>query len=149
MRKFGTGLLVSALFFFAAETAVPVKAGEATFKLTNEAPFNVMIKVFAKARNWQWPSHHTHWNLNDGGQHELRISCQDGEQVCYGGAYAANDATYWGVGFKGDKACKDCCLTCGNAAHAWNLIKRPGTGQPLRPAGQPIDPGSVGVPADD
>lgn len=148
MRKFGTSIVLSSLLVLAAGAGA-AHGGEATFKLTNEAPFNVMVKVFAKARNWQWPSHHTHWDLNDSARHEFRISCQDGEQVCYGGAYAANDATYWGVGFKGDKGCADCCLTCGNASHAWNLIKRPGTGRPLRPAGQPIDPGSVNIPATD
>lgn len=138
------------LLLVSAAAAGPARSGDATFKMTSNARFNVMVKVFSPSRKWQWPSHTTHWNLSDTAQHDLKIACQDGEKVCYGGAYAADNATYWGVGFKGDKHCQDCCLTCGsNVSHSWSLFDKPGTGQPRRPPGQAIDPGSVGVPADD
>jgi hypothetical protein len=129
--------------------ASPGLCGEATFNLTNKARFSVMVKVFAKDRHWTWPGSTRHWSLNDSAKHSFHVACQNGERVCYGGAYRANNRTYWGVGFKGDKGCQDCCLTCGDASHSWNLIDQPGSGAPLRPAGQPIDPGSVGIPADD
>ena len=147
MAKLVTTIVLGLLLVFEATAA---QSGDATFKLTNKARFSVMVKIFARNRNWQWPSNTTHWDLKDGAEHALRVACQNGEQVCYGAAYAANNSTYWGDGFKGDKGCTDCCLTCGNnVSHAWNLINQPGTGAPLRPAGQAIDPGSVGVPADD
>jgi hypothetical protein len=142
MRKSVTTILFGALLVFEAG-AKPAQSGEATFKLTNNARFNIMVKVFSHNRDWQWPNSTTHWNLNDGAQHDFRIGCQDGEKVCWGGSYTADNATYWGVGFKGDKGCQDCCLTCGsNPWHSWTL--NDGPGQPA--GGQAIDPGSVGVP---
>jgi hypothetical protein len=142
-------IALSALLLVCGLEASPALGGQATFNLTNNARFNVMVKVFAKDRHWTWPATTRHWDLDNSAQHSLSIACQDGEQVCFGGAYTANNATYWGVGFKGDKGCQDCCLTCGNASHSWSLIDKPGSGKPLHPTGQAIDPGSVGIPADD
>jgi len=113
------------LLILAAGTA-PARSGDATFKLTNKANFSILVKVFSQSRNWQWPTTTTHWTLGDDGQHEFHVGCQDGEKICYGGAFAANDKTHWGVGFKGDKPCQGCCLTCGShVSHAWNLTSAP------------------------
>jgi hypothetical protein len=113
------------LLILAAGTA-PARSGDATFKLTNKASFSILVKVFSQSRNWQWPTTTTHWTLGDDGQHEFHVGCQDGEKICYGGAFAANDKTHWGVGFKGDKPCQGCCLTCGShVSHAWNLTPAP------------------------
>jgi hypothetical protein len=143
MRKLATMVFLGFLLIFQVG-AKPAQSGEATFKMTSTARYNVMIKVFSQTRDWQWPNRTTHWNLNDSAEHNLRIACQDGEKVCWGGAYTADNATYWGVGFKGDKSCRGCCLTCGNASHSWTLNDGAGS----RPTGGvPIDPGSVGVPA--
>jgi len=148
MRKSPIIALLS-LVLICGIQASPAQSGEATFNITNKARFNVMVKVFSKNRHWTWPAATRHWDLNDSARHSLRISCNSGEQVCFGGSYTADNTTYWGVGFKGDKACQDCCLTCGNASNSWSLADRPGSGKPLSPAGHPIDPGSVGVPIDD
>ena len=148
MRRLATIICFGLLLIFEVG-ANPAQSGEATFKMTSTARFNVMVKVFSQSRAWQWPTSTTHWNLNDSAEHDFRIGCQDGEKVCYGGAYTADDATYWGVGFKGDRSCRDCCLTCGNASHSWTLNEGPGSrpSRPSRPGGVPIDPGSVGIPA--
>jgi hypothetical protein len=102
------------------------QSGEATFKLTDKAGFTIIVKFFSQNRNWQWPSATSHWTLGDTGQHEFHLSCQNGEKICYGGSFTADDKTHWGVGFKGDKPCQGCCLTCGdNVSHSWNLTAAP------------------------
>jgi hypothetical protein len=98
--------------------------GRATFKLTNKADYVIMVKFFSQTRNWQWPAPGKHYNLDDSEQHEFRLSCQSGEKICYGGSETASDKTHWGVGYKGDKACAGCCITCGGT-HSWNLTKAP------------------------
>ena len=118
LRKLLSAILFSLLL---AGASTPSQAGDATFKLTNNAPFSVMVKFFSQTRHWEWPSTTSHWSLGDNGQHSFRLGCQDGEKICYGGSYSADDKTHWGVGFKGDKPCHDCCLTCGsNVSHSWN-----------------------------
>ena len=102
------------------------QGGDATFKLTDKTGFSIIIKFFSQNRNWSWPSPTTHWTLSDTGQHNFRLACQDGEKICYGGSFTADDTTHWGVGFKGDKVCRGCSLTCGsNVSHSWNLTSAP------------------------
>jgi hypothetical protein len=146
LRKLLTAIFFALLLIVGAGIK-PAYSGDATFKLTNSTPTSIMVKFFAHSRNWQWPSTTNHWNLNDSAEHDFRLGCQDGEQICWGGSYTADDNTHWGVGFKGDKGCQGCCLTCGNnVSHSWNLTG----GAPQHPStGHPIDPGTVLVPADE
>ncbi len=142
MRNLLRAILGVLLIAFAGTK--PAQSGDATFKLTNNARFSVMVKAFSQSRNWQWPSSTKHWTLDDNVQHDLRVGCQDGEKICYGGSFTADDRRHWGVGFKGDKPCQGCCLTCGsNISHSWNLIEGP-----ARPASG-IDPGTIQVPFDE
>src|SRR4051795_12620593 len=75
------------------------QSGDATFRLTNKARFSISIKFFSQNRNWIWPGATSHWTLSDDAQHAFRLGCQDGEKICYGGSYTADDKTHWGVGF--------------------------------------------------
>ena len=147
MRNLFSGIVCAA---FLLAGGAPASSGDATFTLANKARFNVMVKVFSQSRHWEWPSTTRHWNLDDDAQHALRISCQDGEKVCYGGSFTADDKTHWGVGFKGDKPCSGCCLTCGsNVSHAWNLTETPRPQGPVAGGGHTIDPGTNAVPVDE
>ena len=78
MAKLVTTIVLGLLLVFEATAA---QSGDATFKLTNKARFSVMVKIFARNRNCQWPSNTTHWDLKDGAEHALRVACQNGEQV--------------------------------------------------------------------
>jgi hypothetical protein len=113
------------------------QSGEATFKFTNNAPNKIMVKLFSQNRNWTWPAPDRHYNLDDDAEHSFKISCQDGEKICYGGSETPDDAYHWGVGLKGDQRCQNCCIVCGNA-HKWNLTKQ-GGGQQGDHQGQRID----------
>jgi hypothetical protein len=120
MRKFLATMLCGFFLIVAGGTG-PAQCGDETFKLTNNARFTIMVKFFSQNRNWVWPGPTQHWTLSDNAQHDFKLGCQDGEKICFGGAYTADDRTYWGVGFKGDKPCQGCCLTCSNGWHAWTL----------------------------
>ena len=125
MRKLLTAISFGLVLIVAGGTG-SAQCGDATFKLTNNARFSIMIKFFSQNRNWVWPSPTSHYTLSDNGEHDFPLACQDGEKICFGGSYTADDATYWGVGFKGDKGCQGCCLTCGSGVwHSWNLTDAP------------------------
>src|SRR5271166_3490670 len=120
MRKFFAAISCGLLLIIAGWTG-PAQCGDETFKLTNHGRFSIMVKFFSQNRHWEWPGATQHWTLGDTAEHDFKLGCQDGEKICFGGSYTADDKTYWGVGFKGDKPCQGCCLTCSNGSHAWTL----------------------------
>lgn len=156
MRKLSAAVFVGLLAIAGAGTLLVAGAGTgsaqggtATFKLTNRAENTIMVKFFSQKRAHVWPSATQHEVLDDDAQHAFPLACEVGEEICYGGSDTAANKKYWGVGLKGDKPCKDCCITCGNSvSHAWNLIEKShSSGAPAPHKGGPIDPGTVLVPA--
>jgi hypothetical protein len=145
------GIAGASIVLIAGAGTGSAEGGSATFKLTNKAENAIMVKFFSRTRPHVWPTATTHENLNDDAQHSYRLACEPGEHICYGGSDTASNKKYWGVGFKGDKACKDCCITCGNnVSHAWSLVEKPrGSAAPAPHKGGPIDPGTVLVPAEE
>jgi hypothetical protein len=113
------------LLFLGGLDIESAKAGEATLTMTNNAPFTIMIKFFSRSRNAIWPGPTQHYTLDDDAPHDFPLACVNGERICYGGSYNANDTPrFWGVGFRGDKGCNRCCIICGdNVSHAWRLTE--------------------------
>ena len=133
MRKL---FIVFGLLLIVGAGTESAQSGDATFRLTNNGRFSVMVKFFAQSRDWWWPGRTRHWDLDHSSAQAFRLNCQDGEKICYGASYTADDQTHWGVGFQGDKACQGCCLTCGsNVSHDWTLNDGSSGGQ--RPIGRP------------
>jgi len=124
MRKFLGITLCGLLLIFAGWTA-PAEAAEQTFKLTNSAPFLIKLRFFSQDRDVVWPSPNgSWWPLDDNAQHVFKLECNSGEKICFGGGYQQDDSQrYWGVGFKGDKGCQDCCRRCQGDSKAWNLVE--------------------------
>lgn len=84
--------------------------GRATFRITSKYSYIVYVRIFSQDRDVIWPGAHGAYELKDSEAHDLTIQCNVGEKICYG---AYDDAkSYWGVGRRGDKGCKDCCQTC-------------------------------------
>jgi hypothetical protein len=148
MRKFLTAVSLALLLSVGAGVK-SARSENATFKLTNSAPYIVWVKLYSQSRHgWQWPSSKRHWILNDGKQHTLTAgNCQPGEKICYGASYE-NKKTHWGVGFDGKSACTRCCITCGES-HAWNLTGGAPDVAPHPSGGHTIDNGPALVPIDD
>jgi hypothetical protein len=150
----GLSLIAGAAFLLVAGAGDgSAEAGKATFKLTNKAPNAVMVKFFSKTRPVVWPDANHHELLNDDAQHSFALSCQVGEEICYGASDSASNKRYWGVGLNNDKACKDCCLQCGhNVAHGWSLIlgsRTAGAPPPPTPKGGSFGDDTVLVPAEE
>jgi len=129
LRRFATTTLWLLLLIVGAGTErAQAQDGLVTFKFTNNAPYTVYMKMYSQDRGHVWPSATTHYILDDNDEHAARLACHVGEEVCYGGAYYTDGkGTYWGVGYNGNFACKECCLTCGtedeDVWHSWNLTE--------------------------
>ncbi len=74
----------------------------------------VDVKVWSKSRNNVWPSSTTVWTIKDYKVNTIRMSCLEGEKVCYGAFVRGNSRRYWGVGADGKLGCSSCCFTCQN-----------------------------------
>ena len=149
MHKLLAAIFFGVLLSIGAGTE-PAQSADATFKLTNNAPNTIRVKLFSQTRRgWQWPSASRHWVLDDGRQHSLVAGqCRPGEKICYGGSYK-NKSKHWGVGLDGNRTCSNCCITCGGS-HAWNLNDGSGPVVASRPPrGQVIDDGPVLIPVDE
>ena len=50
-------------------------AGDATFKMTNKAPYTIILRFFSQNRNWIWPDANRHYILDDDQEHDIRLAC--------------------------------------------------------------------------
>jgi len=148
MRMFLTAVTLAFLLSVGAGVK-SARSDNATFRLTNSAPYTIHVKLFSQSRRgWQWPSSKRHWILNDGKQHTLTAGqCRPGEKICYGGSYK-NKRFHWGVGLDGKRHCTHCCIRCGES-HAWNLTGGASDVAPRSSSRHTIDDGPALVPADD
>src|SRR5262249_49416809 len=87
-------------------------AEDETFRVKSMSDSNVQIKFFSKNRNHVWPGGGQVYGLNDFDEHTFKLSCNSGEQICYGAWVTGNGNRWWGVGPDGDKGCSNCCYTC-------------------------------------
>jgi hypothetical protein len=128
--------------------AGPAVADTVTFRIKSNHENKVKVKFYSQDRNHVWPSTTTSYNLDDYAFHNFRLTCQQGEKICYGAWVVGNNATYWGVG-RGDKhSCSECCLTCNDGRIIAKTLT-PASNQTARPRGQIIDHGSVLIPVDE
>ena len=129
MRKLAAAIIAGLLFAAGTGTGSAQTPGVVTFKVTNGAPYIVMMKMFSQTRKgWVWPNPTTHFVLNDSTERAARLACEVGENICFGASYNPDDTPrYWGVGVKGDKSCTGCCLICGtldqDVSASWSLLE--------------------------
>ena len=129
MRTFAATLF-SVLVFSIGLSSSPVFAqnGVVTFKFVNEARYIIYLKFFAQNRSWVWPSDNMHYLADDSTERAARLACNVGEKICFGGAYRPDGTgTYWGLGYRGNQSCTNCCLICGtmndDVSHTWRLTE--------------------------
>lgn len=110
----------------AACTAPAMSLAETlTWKMRSYHRNAVEVQFYSESRNHVWPGVGRVYALRDYDIHTYRISCIQGEKICYG-AWVAGDATsYWGVGKDNRSGCRDCCYTCdGGITPIRNLNER-------------------------
>lgn len=74
----------------------------------------VEVKFFSKTRNAVWPGGNEVFTINDTDQHHMDLTCNAGEEICYGAWPPGDTSTFWGVGRDGKQGCTDCCRKCIN-----------------------------------
>ena len=106
-------------------------AAEMTFQFVNNTDRALNVKLFSRAdSHQQWPSKTKAYSLRpDDATQQLKISCEEGEQICWGawatvqtvgnevtgpnGQRATRTSKYSsGVGERGLRTCERCCHVC-------------------------------------
>jgi hypothetical protein len=121
-RAAGQTPAVGRPYHYAAATPAPGQEGSVVFQVTNSAKYKMRLRFYSRTRGVIWPTNETSYVLDDSNQHQYAITCQVGEQVCYG-AYYETGGTSWGKGREITSACTGCCMTClpQQTANAWTL----------------------------
>lgn len=110
-------------------------ANSVTFEITSKDRRQVDIKFFSKTRDVVWPSTDRAYYIEayNAEKHTYPLSCNRGEKICYGAYRHEDTSTYWGVGYKAQKGCDDCCITCGNGPLTAILGAGPDSPPPTSP----------------
>lgn len=92
--------------------AAPAFAADVTFVMRNDHPNAVEVELYSQDREHVWPGGNEVYYLDDGETKEIPLSCEEGENICYGAWVSGDQQTYWGVGPDDKDDCDDCCYTC-------------------------------------
>lgn len=92
--------------------AAAAQADEMAFFMKNQAGRAVAVELRSHDRDQVWPGDDKVYLLEKGEAKSVPISCNAGENICYGAWVAGDDRVTWGVGPDDDHACDDCCYTC-------------------------------------
>lgn len=106
-------------------------AAEMTFQFINNTDRQLNVKLFSRAESHQqWPSKTKAYSLRpDEAPQQLKITCEEGEQICWGawataqtvgneiigpnGQRATRTSKYsTGAGERGLRTCERCCHIC-------------------------------------
>jgi hypothetical protein len=113
-KKMAVWLFLPALLLTISTASKDAAADHETFRVKSMSDSKVQIKFFAKSRNHVWPGTDRAYNLNDYEEHNIKLACESGEQICYGAWVTGDGSRWWGVGPDGNKGCRNCCYTCDN-----------------------------------
>lgn len=115
-------LLVAASLL--AVSPFAASAEEMTVVIANSHPYAVQLEMYSQDRNHAWPGGGEVYILDDGETKNIALSCDDGENICYGAWVSGDASTFWGVGVDNSKECSDCCYVCdGGSTENINLVE--------------------------
>jgi hypothetical protein len=99
-------------------------AADVTFVMRNSHQFRVQVELYSQTRNHVWPGNNKVYILDDSETKRIPLSCESGEQICYGAWVDGDATTYWGVGPNNKENCEDCCYICqGGNTETINLVE--------------------------
>ena len=113
--------------------AMPAAAADFTFQFVNDGDRALSLKLFSRAESKrEWPSKTKSYSVQPGTTvQELKVDCDEGEQICWGAWTAAQNPAaiggsgqrdirttkyLSGAGDRGLRACTDCCNVCKDGA---------------------------------
>ena len=128
-------LLVAMTALWLGTFSTPSTAAEMTFQLINDTDRALNLKLFSRSESrQQWPSKAKAFSIKpDAAVQQVKIKCEEGEQICWGawltvqsvsgeivgpaGERATRTSTYsTGTGERGLRTCERCCHICKEGA---------------------------------
>jgi hypothetical protein len=100
------------LAFVALLLATPAHAADMAFFVKNQRSHAVAVELFSHDRDMVWPGDDQVFLIEPGSQKSVPISCNAGENICYGAWVSGNDSISAGVGPDNDQPCDTCCFIC-------------------------------------
>ncbi len=98
-------------------------AADVTFVMQNHHPNALRVQLYSQDRNYSWPGGDEDFYLDDGESKTMPLSCEEGENICYGAWIDGDEDTYWGVGPNNKQDCDNCCYVCeGGETEQINLV---------------------------
>ncbi|ESX49691.1 hypothetical protein X762_05630 [Mesorhizobium sp. LSHC426A00] len=92
--------------------ATPTHAADMAFFVKNLRSQAVAVELFSRDRKMSWPGGDQVFLIEPNSQKSVPISCNQGENICYGAWVNGNDAISAGVGPDNDQPCDTCCFIC-------------------------------------
>lgn len=130
-------LFYAFILICAAAFSMPATAAEMTFELINDTERPLNLKFFSRAESRQeWPSKTKAYSVKpDSATQQIKLTCEVGEQICWGawmttqtisgemvgaaGQRATRTSKYMaGAGERGLRTCERCCHICQDGATA-------------------------------
>lgn len=92
----------------------PAKAQDSsiTFYVQSLHPNIVDLEFYSQDYDVSWPGDGEVYSLSDDEVIEFPLSCQSGEQICYGAWVRGSQSSEWGVGKENTGGCESCCYVC-------------------------------------
>ena len=92
--------------------ASPTHAADMALFVKNQRQQAVAVELFSHDRQTAWPGDDQVFLIEPGSQKSVPISCNQGENICYGAWVNGNDRVSAGVGPDNDQPCDTCCFIC-------------------------------------
>lgn len=100
----------------------PAKADVLEWTMRNDYPYTIYVRFFSKTyNNRAWPGGNDSYIFNDGFDKTVRLACEPGEYICFGG-FTQSRQSYWGVGEYGNQGCSTCCRYCGEFYNTTDVL---------------------------
>ena len=106
-------------------TSKVVKSATSTLKYRfhNNTGEMLHARMAANTRHFYWPSTTDQFEIAPG-LVEMGLTCDTGEEVCWGVWKPSNKMYYWGAGPSGDYKCTDCCTLCDGSTITAGFVPR-------------------------
>jgi hypothetical protein len=87
------------------------RADQLTFWMMSDYDYEIAVE-FSSSDDRFWPGDGLSWTITDYEEHSYVLNCEAGESICFG-AWVPDGDLRWGVGYRRDRHCEECCYTCG------------------------------------
>ncbi|RVD68408.1 MAG: hypothetical protein E5V62_31975 [Mesorhizobium sp.] len=92
--------------------ATPAQADDMSVFVRNQRSQGVALELFSRDRDTVWPGGDKVFLIRPGARKSVPISCNPGENICWGAWVNGDDQVSAGVGPDNDQPCNSCCFIC-------------------------------------